>query len=115
MALEDEKCVACKSGTQPLTKDESEKLRQQIPDWKIVDDRIERAYSFPNFVEAMRFANRITKVAEEQNHHPDLHISWGKVTVELSTHKIGGLSQNDFIVAAKIDRLEGAEGSKPSM
>lgn len=105
MALDEQKCVACEQGTSPLSRDEVMKMGEQIPGWDINDKSIERTFKFPNFVEAMKFANRITKIAEEENHHPDLHISWGKARVELSTHSIDGLSINDFIVASKISRV----------
>lgn len=105
MVLAEQKCVSCEENMPPLSKDEIEDLSKEVPEWEIKDKSIERTFKFSNFVEAMKFANRITNVAEEENHHPDLHISWGKVRVELSTHKIGGLSPNDFILAAKIDKL----------
>ncbi len=90
---------------EPLKPAEAAKLGEQTPGWEIADKSIERTFKFKNFVEAMDFANRITHIAEEENHHPDLHISWGKVRVELSTHSVGGLSVNDFAVAAKINKL----------
>ncbi len=105
MELAEKRCVSCEGGTEPLSPEEAHELGTQVPDWEIRDGRIERTFGFTNFVEAMDFANRITPLAEQENHHPDLHISWGKVRVELSTHKIGGLSENDFILAAKIDKL----------
>lgn len=103
--LADKRCVPCEGGTPPLSRERAEDLRKQTPDWEIVDNRIERTFKFPDFVQAMDFANRITQIAEDENHHPDLHISWGKVRVELSTRAAGGLTENDFILAAKIDRL----------
>ncbi len=103
--LADQRCVSCETGTEPLGRQDAQELGKQIPCWEIKEKSIERTFKFSNFVEAMKFANRITKIAEEENHHPDLHISWGKTRVELSTHKIGGLSRNDFILAAKIDKL----------
>lgn len=115
MALADQKCVPCKGETPPLSQEEIDKLRNEIPDWEITGDHIEKTYKFPNFVEAMKFANRITNIAQAEDHHPDLHISWGKVRVELTTHAINGLSANDFIVAAKIDRLEDTTGDKTSI
>jgi len=105
MKLADKRCVPCEGGTEPLSPEKAHELATQVPDWEVREDRIERTFGFANFVEAMHFANKITSIAEQENHHPDLHISWGKVRVELSTHKIGGLSENDFIVAAKIDEL----------
>lgn len=112
MELAEKKCEACEGGMSLLARDEAERLREQTPQWDIRDDTIERTFKFHNFIEAMKFAVRIAKIAEEENHHPDLHVSWGKLRVELTTHSIGGLSTNDFILAAKIDKLE--EESKES-
>jgi len=105
MKLAEQKCMACEGGISPLNRDESEKLRAQTPLWELDEDHISRTFKFSNFIEAMSFANSVADIAEQQNHHPDLHISWGKVRVVLSTHSINGLSINDFIVAAKIDKL----------
>jgi 4a-hydroxytetrahydrobiopterin dehydratase len=91
--------------TEPLKPAQAAKAGEQTPGWEIGEKSIERTFRFKNFVAAMDFANKITAIAEEENHHPDLHISWGKVRVELSTHSVGGLSINDFIVAAKINKL----------
>jgi 4a-hydroxytetrahydrobiopterin dehydratase len=107
MALADKKCVACEGGVKPLSEEESRKMLAETLGWEIVDNQITRTFKFANFVEAMDFANKITTIAEEENHHPDLHISWGKVKVDLSTHKVGGLTENDFILAAKINKLAG--------
>lgn len=105
MALEQEKCVACE-GTQDRLPDETAcEMLAQVPGWEMIDNAIQRTFSVANFVTAMDLANQITPLAEQENHHPDLHISWGKVRVELSTHKVGGLSKNDFILAAKINQL----------
>lgn len=105
MALAEEKCEACEAGVAPLTPDEARAMATETPEWQVFADHIERTFKLTNFVEAMKLANRITEIAEQENHHPDLHISWGKVRVELSTHSVGGLSKNDFILAAKIDKL----------
>jgi 4a-hydroxytetrahydrobiopterin dehydratase len=105
MALADQKCVACEGGAARLSPDEARTMGAETPDWQVSEHSIERTFKLPDFVTAMDFANKITNIAEAENHHPDLHISWGKVRVELSTHSVGGLSRNDFIVAAKIDRL----------
>lgn len=84
-----------------------EKYRAQVPEWEVVDDKkIVRMFTFKDFVEALAFMNRAGALAEEQGHHPDMHLhGWNKVTVTLWTHAIGGLSVNDFIMAAKIDAL----------
>lgn len=105
MKLAEKKCTACSGDTLPLTQDETLALSEETPDWILLAGRIERTFTFANFSQAIDFANKIAKIADEQNHHPDLHISWGKVRVELSTHAIGGLSVNDFILAAKIDEI----------
>ena len=104
--LAKKKCVPCEAGVPPLSKDEAEKLMQQVKDWHLSADakHISKEYRFLNFLEAIGFANKITAVAEEEGHHPDLSIGWGKVEVELSTHAIKGRSENDCILAAKIDR-----------
>lgn len=88
-------------------RDESAKLLEQTPGWTIAPDglSLSREFTFKNFVEAMGFADKITPIAESEGHHPDLAIAWGKVGVTLSTHAIGGLSENDFILAAKINHI----------
>jgi len=105
MALEQEKCVACEGVQGRLSNEQAQGMLGEIPGWEIVDNTIQRTFPLANFVAAMDFASQITPIAEQENHHPDLHISWGKVRVELSTHKVGGLSRNDFILAAKINQL----------
>jgi 4a-hydroxytetrahydrobiopterin dehydratase len=104
--LADKKCVPCRGGVPPL---EGEALRQlcvRLPDWKLIEEHhIEKSFLFPDFRKALDFVNRAGEVAEEQGHHPDLALSWGKVDVKIFTHKIKGLTENDFILAAKIDRL----------
>ena len=105
MELAEQKCQACEGGTPALSDGEIAKLMPQVAGWDRFDKIISRTYKFSNFVEAMDFANKITKIAEKENHHPDLHISWGKVTVDLSTHKVDGLSINDFVLAAKINAI----------
>ena len=101
------KCIPCEGGTAPLTLEEVSTLLPQVPDWMVSEDakHISKHYKFKDFMGAMNFANKIAEIAEEEGHHPDLAISWGKVGVDLSTHAIGGLSENDFILAAKIEAL----------
>ena len=91
----------------PLERSDAEKLLKEIAGWTLSEDgkRITRDFSFKNFVEAIQFANEITPIAEAEGHHPDLSIGWGRVQVALSTHTVGGLSENDFILAAKINEL----------
>ena len=105
MDLAEKKCEACSESQAAMSHEKAEEMLTQIPGWELKDNVIERTFKFPNFVEAMQFANRITLLAEQENHHPDLHISWGKVRVELTTHKVNGLSDNDFILAAKISAI----------
>jgi len=106
--LTQKKCVPCEVGGLPLALDEARTLMAHIPQWSLAADgkRISREFSFKDFARAMRFADKIGEIAEAEGHHPDLQISWGKVIVELQTHAVGGLSENDFILAAKIDKIE---------
>lgn len=115
MQLSEKKCVSCEGGVSPLADEQILDLLAQTPGWQISENHIERTFRFANFVEAMKFANRIAEIAEAENHHPDLHISWGKVHVELSTHSIGGLSANDFILAAKINDICDEGGHEPAI
>ena len=104
--LADRKCVPCQGGTPPLTRAQFAPLLAQLEGWQVEEDRmLVKVYRFKNFVEAVGFVNAITPVAEAENHHPDLHVSWGQVRVDLWTHKIKGLSEADFVMAAKIDRV----------
>lgn len=105
--LTQKQCVPCKTGTPPLQAPEIAKLMPQLsPDWKVIDSHhLERQIAFPDFKTALAFTNKIGALAEQEGHHPDLLLGWGKVKVTLFTHKIKGLSENDFILAAKIDTL----------
>jgi 4a-hydroxytetrahydrobiopterin dehydratase len=106
MELAEKSCVPCRGGVPPLTHEEIERLLPQIPQWQALNDHhLSRTYTFPDFRAALDFVNRAGAVAEEQGHHPDLHLSWGKVGVEIWTHKVNGLTESDFILAAKFDRL----------
>lgn len=106
--LVQKKCVACEGGMPPLNEVEARVLLAQVPGWELSADakNIARRYAFPNFAQALAFANRVGALAEAEGHHPDLSLGWGYVLVTLTTHAIGGLSENDFIVAAKIDANE---------
>jgi 4a-hydroxytetrahydrobiopterin dehydratase len=106
-ALASRTCVPCRGGVPPLGTEAVEDFRKGLDGaWRVVEGkRLEREFRFTNFRRAMEFAQAIGAVAEEQRHHPDLCIGWGYVRVSLLTHAIGGLHQNDFILAAKIDRL----------
>ena len=107
MKLTEQKCEACEGGVLPLNHTEASILLKQIPGWEVSDDAIKlsRHYAFKDFAEALAFVNRVGELAESEGHHPDMHLtSFKNVTIELSTHAIGGLSNNDFILAAKIDQ-----------
>lgn len=108
-------CVPCKKGCAALTETEARALREQTPLWKLMEKatRAKREFEFVDFLGAMRFVNRVAEVAEAEGHHPDIAIHWNKVELVLWTHSIGGLHENDFIVAAKIDRLL-EEPSRPT-
>jgi 4a-hydroxytetrahydrobiopterin dehydratase len=105
--LFEKKCVQMDSDAVPLTSDEMTSLQMQVPAWKIVNgQKLARAFIFADFKEALVFVNKVGEVAEQENHHPDIHIEEYKhVRIELSTHVLDGLSENDFILAAKIDQL----------
>jgi 4a-hydroxytetrahydrobiopterin dehydratase len=105
MSLADEKSRTIQAGEQPLSKEETSTLAHEVPGWSLTEGRIEREFRFPGFEQAMAFANKVAEIAEQEDHHPDIFIAYNTVRLTLSTHRIGGLSRNDFIVAAKIDRL----------
>lgn len=99
-------CVPCKGGVPPLKGAELQKLLAEVPGWQAINEHhLQRAYKFPDFVTALAFVNRVGQVAEEQGHHPDIFLTWGKVEITIWTHKIDGLTESDFILAAKIDEL----------
>ena len=104
--LASKECVPCRGGIPPLAGDELKTLSQQLGNgWEVIDaHHLSKDFTFKNFTEALAFVNRVGDVAEEQNHHPDLYLSWGKVRVEIWTHKINGLTESDFIFAAKADQ-----------
>jgi len=104
--LASKQCVPCRGGVPPLQPKQIRDLLAQVDGWKAVDDHhIEKSYVFSDFKTALEFVNRIGELAEDQGHHPDLLLSWGRVRVEIWTHKIDGLTESDFILAAKTDRL----------
>ena len=102
-------CVPCRGGVPPLKGKELADIHKQLPDfshWKVVNEHhVTRTYTFPDFKTALAFVNRVGEVAEEQGHHPDILLAWGKVEVTLWTHKVDGLTESDFILAAKINEL----------
>jgi 4a-hydroxytetrahydrobiopterin dehydratase len=100
-------CVPCKGGVPPLAGKELEALANQVPQWKVVDaHHIMRTFTFPDFRQALSFVNKVGEIAEQQGHHPDILLSWGKAEITTWTHKIDGLTESDFILAAKIDNLK---------
>jgi 4a-hydroxytetrahydrobiopterin dehydratase len=99
-------CVPCRGGVPPLKGKELEGFLKQVSGWKVVNGHhITKEFKFPDFVQALAFVNKVGQLAEEQGHHPDILLSWGKAEVTTWTHKIDGLTESDFILAAKIDRL----------
>ncbi|MBM3197626.1 MAG: 4a-hydroxytetrahydrobiopterin dehydratase [Chlamydiae bacterium] len=99
------KCLPCSKSTPPLQGEALAKFCKQLPTgWDLIDNKkIEKIYKFSNFCKALAFTNKLGALAEEESHHPDITLSWGRVHVTLWTHKIGGLSENDFILAAKCE------------
>jgi 4a-hydroxytetrahydrobiopterin dehydratase len=110
--LTSEKCTACRRDSPQATDSEIQDWQPQIPEWTVVErdniKRLERVFRFKDFAEALAFTDRVGALAEEEAHHPAILTEWGKVTVTLWTHKIGGLHRNDYVMAAKIDPLASA-------
>ena len=107
--LTQKKCSACSGDSSPVSESEIKQLKPQIPDWDIKDEngelRLQRSFKFPDFKQALAFTQQVGEKAEEEGHHPALLTEWGKVTVTWWTHAINGLHENDFIMAAKSDRI----------
>ena len=108
-------CVPCRGGVPTLTDAEIAELRLQVSDWQVTDvggvKHIQREFRFKNFRQALDFTVQVGELAEREQHHPDIHMSWGRVVVETWTHKIKGLHQNDFILAAKVDEIYGTSNA----
>ena len=99
-------CVPCRGGVPPLKGEALASLQRQVPGWRVHEEHhITKTFTFPDFRQALGFVNRVGEVGEQQGHHPDIYLSWGKVEIKLWTHKIDGLTESDFIMAAKIDQL----------
>ena len=99
-------CVPCRGGVPPLKGEELAALEKQVDGWNVIEEHhITKAFQFLDFREALKFVNRVGELAEEQRHHPDIFLGWGKVEITTWTHKINGLTESDFILAAKIDQL----------
>ncbi|HEX9503372.1 MAG TPA: 4a-hydroxytetrahydrobiopterin dehydratase [Patescibacteria group bacterium] len=107
MKLSEKKCVPCEGGMPPFTKSEIKKYLPKLSKgWKVIDDlKLQKSFKFKNFVETMGFVNQVALIASAEDHHPDMYVSYSVVSVELWTHAVNGLSENDFILAAKIDQL----------
>ncbi len=105
--LQEKRCMACEAGVPPLTKDKIAELLKKIPGWELNNDnkKISRRFEFKNFYKTMAFVNAIAWIANQENHHPDLSVGFNYCVVNYSTHAIDGLSENDFICAAKINLL----------
>jgi 4a-hydroxytetrahydrobiopterin dehydratase len=111
MSLSQKTCAPCQGGIPPLSVPEAETLLGQAPGWGLLEDgtRLERRFAFQTFVEALAFVNRVGALAEAEGHHPDITFGWGYASVLFYTHKISGLHENDFIMAAKVNELYAAE------
>jgi 4a-hydroxytetrahydrobiopterin dehydratase len=106
VSLADKQCIPCRGGVPPLSRERSEELLGELGDgWQLdAEGHLSREFEFKNFAAALAFANRVGAIAEEQAHHPDLYVAWGKCRVEIWTHKIDGLTESDFYFAAKASR-----------
>jgi 4a-hydroxytetrahydrobiopterin dehydratase len=106
MPLADKVCVPCKGGAPALKGTALEPLHRELPDWEIVNEHhIHKVFRFPDFQKALDFVNRAGAIAEEQGHHPDILLTWGRAEITVYTHAVNGLTESDFILAAKIDRV----------
>ena len=106
MNLAEKTCVPCRGGVPPLTVAEFEPMLAELKDWHVEDDKkLSKTFKLKNFRQALDLANKVGEIAEQQGHHPDLFVAWGELRVELWTHKVSGLTESDFILAAKIDRV----------
>ncbi len=104
--LTQKECKPCRGETEPMRPERVRELHKQVSDWTVLENRkLRRSWSFDDFQAAWTFADKVAELAEAENHHPTISFTWGRTSIELWTHKIDGLSENDFILAAKIDRL----------
>lgn len=109
--LAEMKCVPCRGGVPALKGEELAELHKLVPQWRVVNaHHIQREFKFPDFKQALEFVNGVGAIAEEEGHHPDIFLAWGKAEITLWTHKVDGLTLSDFILAAKIDRLNEGRG-----
>lgn len=107
MDLSDKRCVPCEGDFPAMTPAQARDMMDNVPGWELNEKStvIERTFKFKDFAEALAFANKVGALAEEEGHHPDLYVAWGKVRITLTTHAVKGLSENDFILAAKINAI----------
>jgi 4a-hydroxytetrahydrobiopterin dehydratase len=99
-------CVPCRGGVPPLGGAKLEEYKRKLPGWEVVNEHhLHRSFAFPDFKAALAFVNRVGEVAEQQGHHPDISLAWGKAEITIWTHKIDGLTESDFILGAKIEQL----------
>ena len=107
MSLAEKHCVPCRGGVPPLKGEALEQLKSQLPGWQVVDEHhLLKTYSFPDFRTALDFVNKAGAIAEAEGHHPDLLLSWGRVEAKIWTHKVNGMTESDFILAAKLDEIQ---------
>jgi len=106
-ALAEKDCIPCKGGVPPLKGPELAKVANELDGgWRVINEHhLEKEYKFENFREALAFTNKVGELAESQGHHPDIYLAWGKVKLTIWTHKIDGLTESDFVMAAKADKL----------
>lgn len=105
-SLADRKCQPCSGGVPPLSAAQIAPFLAQLDGWSVErQHHLSKTYAFPNFVTALAFVNRVGEVAEAEGHHPDVHLAWGRVRIEIWTHKVDGLTESDFVLAAKCDRV----------
>lgn len=104
--LSQKKCIPCKGNVPPLPIEERRRLIEEIPGWTIVNEHhLTKTFQIPDFRQALSWVNKVGEVAEAENHHPDIYLTWGRVKIDIWTHKINNLTESDFILAAKIDRI----------
>ena len=105
MALAEKRCKPCKGETLPMSNEEANTLLNEITGWSLLDGHLYKEFKFKDFMEAVGFVNKLAEIAEKEDHHPNITIQYNKVTIDLWTHAINGLSENDFILAAKMDHI----------
>lgn len=103
--LSEKRCVPCEGGTPPLEEIKIKNLMKEVPLWSLKNGHLFRSFKFKNFLEAVKFVNTIARLAEKESHHPDISIHYNRVDLDLWTHAVKGLSENDFIMAAKTDNI----------